>query len=110
MHEEEPSPADAAPPPEKAYNAALDQHMMLPQAEQQYLRLLKTLGLSARSVLELGTGTGALTRLIIDADAKAVVGLELDESLPPPWMFEHPRLRTHVGDPDGNFLTSPVVH
>ena len=61
IHEEEPRSADAAPvPPPKAYNAALDQHMMLPQAEQQYLHLLKKLGLSARSVLALAYGLGSI--------------------------------------------------
>lgn len=44
-------------------------------------RFTKELNLQNKSVLEFGVGTGVLTKYILDAGAKYVVGIEIDTDL-----------------------------
>lgn len=57
----------------------LEQHFML--NTEPHRRLFSKGILKSRKVVEFGVGTGALTNLVLDAGASAVLGYEIQEGL-----------------------------
>jgi 16S rRNA A1518/A1519 N6-dimethyltransferase RsmA/KsgA/DIM1 with predicted DNA glycosylase/AP lyase activity len=74
----------------------LDQHMIRDMTG--YERLLRSLDIRGRTVVEFGVGTGLLTRAILAQSPAKVIGYEIDRSLVPGDLTGHPSLDLRMKD------------
>lgn len=63
-----------------------------------YERLLGSLDIRDRTVVEFGVGTGLLTRAILAQSPAKVIGYEIDQSLVPDDLAGHPSLDLRMKD------------
>lgn len=74
----------------------LDQHMIRDMTD--YERLLGSLDIRNRTVVELGVGTGLLTRAILAQSPAKLIGYEIDRSLVPGDLTGHKCLDLRMKD------------
>lgn len=77
-------------------DSLLDQHMIRDMTD--YERLLGSLDIRSRTVVEFGVGTGLLTRAILAQSPAKVIGYEIDPSLVPGDLAGHPSLDLRMKD------------
>lgn len=73
-----------------------DQHMIRDMTS--YERLLRSLDIRGRTVVEFGVGTGLLTRAIMAQSPAGIVGYEIDPSLVPGDLLGDQRLDLRMKD------------
>jgi 16S rRNA A1518/A1519 N6-dimethyltransferase RsmA/KsgA/DIM1 with predicted DNA glycosylase/AP lyase activity len=73
-----------------------DQHMIRDMTS--YERLLQSLDIGGRMVVEFGVGTGSLTRAIMAQSPTRIVGYEIDGSLVPEDIAGHPLMDLRMKD------------
>jgi 16S rRNA A1518/A1519 N6-dimethyltransferase RsmA/KsgA/DIM1 with predicted DNA glycosylase/AP lyase activity len=77
-------------------NPTFDQHMIRDMSS--YERLLRSLDIRGRMVVEFGVGSGSLTRAILAQSPARIVGYEIDRSLVPEDLAGHPRIDLRMMD------------
>ncbi|NBS41258.1 hypothetical protein EBS80_01200 [bacterium] len=65
------------------------------RTEEPLRSLLATIDLSRRVVIEVGVGTGAITRMVLDRAPDSVIGYEIDSDI---CALRDPRLDLRIGD------------
>lgn len=75
-------------------NSSLQQHMLV--TKDSYRDLLKSLQLNNRVVIEIGVGTGDLTRLILEQNPAKIIGYEIDSNLRDTIIY--PKLDLRIAD------------
>lgn len=70
-----------------------EQHML--ERYDDYRKLLTTVDLTNVTVVEIGVGSGNLTRLILERNPKRIMGYEIDPTL---ITLNDPRLTMYIGD------------